>query len=335
MPYLGNIEQAQKTLKLPVVFIRPEVMRHLKPLLKWIVLGATLFFLGSVLRHNWHQVLQIRLTPSGWGLLAISLGVTLLAHCCAGWVWYWILQDFRQSVSLGWAISIYLKTNVAKYLPGNVWHYYGRITSAHGVGVPLEVATVSVLLEPILMLAAALLLALVSGQQILAQVGVVALLLQAIGLVAVLLMLRPQVLNPAIGWLKRAKQKASGDSSIHPKTEWVNRYPLKVLLGEILFLLLRAMGFILTLASIASIPLTQLPILLSSFSLAWLMGLVVPGAPGGLGVFEAAAVALLGPVFSPAIILSGAALYRLISVLAETIGAGLAVLAHRLAGQSV
>lgn len=309
-------------------------MRHLKPLLKWIVLGATLFFLGSVLRHNWQQVLQIRLTSAGWGLLAAALGVTMLAHCCAGWVWDWILRDFGQSVSPGWAISTYLKTNVAKYLPGNVWHYYGRITSAHGVGVPLEVATVSVLLEPILMLAAALLLALVSGQQILVQFGVVALLLQAIGLVAVLLMLQPKVLNPAIGWLKRAKQKASGDSSIYPKTEWVSRYPLKVLLGEILFLLLRAMGFALTLASIASIPLAQLPILLSSFSLAWLMGLVVPGAPGGLGVFEAVAVALLGPVFSPAIILSGAALYRLISVLAEAIGAGLAVLAHRLAGQS-
>lgn len=310
-------------------------MRHLKPLLKWIVLGVTLFFLGSVLRHNWQQVLQIRMTSIGWVLLAIALGVTLLAHCCAGWVWDWILQDFGQSVSPGWAISIYLKTNVAKYLPGNVWHYYGRITSAHGVGVPLEVATVSVLLEPILMLAAALLLALVSGQQTLAQFGVVALLLQAVGLVAVLLMLRPKVLNPAIGWLKRAKQKATGDSSIQPKTEWVTHYPLKVLLGEILFLLLRAMGFALTLASITSIPLTQLPILLSGFSLAWLMGLVVPGAPGGLGVFEAVAVALLGPVFSPAIILSGAALYRLISVLAEAIGAGLAVLAYRLAGQSV
>jgi len=307
----------------------------LKPLIKWIVLGATLFFLGSVLRHNWQQVLQIRLTSASWGLLAIALGVTLLAHCCAGWVWNWILADFGQSVSSGWAISTYLKTNVAKYLPGNVWHYYGRITSAHGVGVPLEVATVSVLLEPILMLAAALLLTLVSGQQILAQFGIVALLLQAIGLVAILLILQPKALNPAIGWLKRAKQKATGDSSVHSKTEWVSSYPLKVLLGEILFLLLRAMGFVLTMAAIASITLTQLPILLSGFSLAWLMGLVLPGAPGGLGVFEAVAVALLGPVFSPAIILSTAALYRLISVLAEAIGSGLAVLAHRLAGQSV
>jgi len=52
----------------------------------------------------------------------------------------------------------------------------------------------------------------------------------------------------------------------------------------------------------------------------------VPGTPGGVGVFEATALALLEQKFSPGIVLSAVAFYRLISVLAESFAAGLALL---------
>ncbi len=42
--------------------------------------------------------------------------------------------------------------------------------------------------------------------------------------------------------------------------------------------------------------------------------IVVSGAPGSVGVFEATALALLEPKFSPGIVLSAVAFYRLISV---------------------
>jgi uncharacterized membrane protein YbhN (UPF0104 family) len=44
-------------------------------------------------------------------------------------------------------------------------------------------------------------------------------------------------------------------------------------------------------------------LLLGAFSLAWLLGLVVPGAPGGLGVFEATAIALLQQRFSGGLVI--------------------------------
>jgi hypothetical protein len=70
-------------------------------------------------------------------------------------------------------------------------------------------------------------------------------------------------------------------------------------------------------------------ILVGAFSLGWLLGLVVPGAPGGLGVFEATVLAVLTPRFPAAIVLGGVALYRLNSTLAELLAAGLAVLDER------
>jgi glycosyltransferase 2 family protein len=76
---------------------------------------------------------------------------------------------------------------------------------------------------------------------------------------------------------------------------------------------------------------SQIPLLLGAFSFAWLLGFIVPGAPGGLGVFEATAIAVLQHHFPSAVVISAIALYRLISILAETAGASLAWLDERFA----
>ncbi|MDD1428411.1 UPF0104 family protein, partial [Dolichospermum sp. ST_sed9] len=68
----------------------------------------------------------------------------------------------------------------------------------------------------------------------------------------------------------------------------------------------------------------QIPLLVGAFSCAWVLGLVVPGAPGGLGVFETTAILLLQYHFPAALVISAIALYRLMSILAETTGAALA-----------
>jgi glycosyltransferase 2 family protein len=63
------------------------------------------------------------------------------------------------------------------------------------------------------------------------------------------------------------------------------------------------------------------------------MGLLVPGAPGGIGVFETVALALalssdiaaIPQQYAPqGIVLSAIALFRVISILAEAIAAGCA-----------
>jgi uncharacterized membrane protein YbhN (UPF0104 family) len=85
----------------------------------------------------------------------------------------------------------------------------------------------------------------------------------------------------------------------------------------------------LTLLALTPLTFEQIPILLGAYSFAWLLGLLIPGAPGGLGVFEATILALLSQQFSPAILLGAIAFYRLVSILAETLGALLAKLDQR------
>jgi glycosyltransferase 2 family protein len=302
----------------------------MKQFLRWIILGGTLFFLGKALKDNWLEVTAIRIDGVGWGIIAIATIVTLLAHTWAGWIWTWILQELNQPVSSSQFIQVYLKTNIAKYLPGNIWHYYGRIVAAKNANVSAGAATLSVLLEPLLMATAALIIIILFSSQFTANnTTTVIQILQLLSLAVVLCAIHPRFLNPAIGFLYKLKAKKSEDNTQPSVALTIKRYPLRPLLGELGFVGLRGIGFILTIFALNSGNLRQIPLLLGAFSCAWLLGLVIPGAPGGLGVFEATAYELLRHHFPSALVFSAIALYRLISILAETAGAGFAWLHER------
>ncbi len=288
----------------------------LKSYVRWLILGGMLFFLIKALKDNWQEVAQIQISQKSWVYLGSALGVTLLAHIWTGWVWSWIFQTLNQKVSGFWAVRVYLKTNIAKYIPGNVWHYYGRIRLSTDADIPTSIATLSVLLEPLLLAAAALLVALIGTPQ---NRG-----LQFFILAVVLIAIHPLILNQGLKLVSKLKNK--GDD-----VKKIEHYPFAPLLGELGFLGLRGAGFVLTFWALHPIKFSHIPALISSFSLAWLLGLVVPGAPGGIGVFEATATALLGSLFSPGLILSVVGLYRLISILAEVIGAGIVLIWDRVA----
>jgi glycosyltransferase 2 family protein len=284
---------------------------RLKPYLRWLILGGTIFFIASAIRQHWQEVAAIRISAPGYGKLAIALLITLLAHIWSGWIWSRILRELHQPAQPLWGIRTYLTTNIAKYLPGNVWHFYGRVVAAKNAGFSVGAATLSVLLESLLMAAAALTIALTTGTP-----GI----LQILSLAAVLIAIHPHFLNPLLKLASRLK----GKSKEPQEPIQIRRYPLLPLLGEVGFVLLRGMGFFFTLSALGTIAPPQIPLILSAFSFSWVLGLVVPGAPGGIGVFEATAIALLGSQLPTGTIIGGVALYRLISILAEVTGAGFA-----------
>jgi hypothetical protein len=302
----------------------------IKKILRWLILGGTLFFLAKALKDNWQGIAAIRIDAAGWAIIAIATGVTLLGHTWAGWIWTWILRNLNQPVPSVQFIQIYLQTNIGKYLPGNVWHYYGRIMAAKNANVSTSAATLSVLLEPLLMAAAALIVALLSSLFVKTNTNLTVHIGQILGLLVVLCVLHPRFLNLLIRLLHRLKTKKSDRTTTSDVSFTMERYPLQPLIGEMGFLGLRGIGFILIFYALSPLNLSQIPLLFTAFSFAWLLGLVVPGAPGGLGVFEATAIALLQNYFPAAVVISATGVYRLVSILAETLGAGLAWLDERL-----
>jgi hypothetical protein len=303
-------------------------LSRLKPFLHWAILGGMLIFLVKAFQNHWQEVAAIRIEPVGWFYLASAIVVTLLAFSCAGWVWSLTLGEFNQPLNSIWVIKVYLKTHIAKYLPGHLWHYYGRIWNAKNAGVSPEIATLSVVIEPFLMIAAALLTTLVSSH-LSGSISPTAQswTLQVPCLVGILTIVHPRVLNPLIGFTGKFKKNPTCPNI--NAAACIERYPLKLLLGALCFISLRCGGFLLTFIAINPVSLNQLPMLVSSFSLAWLLSVVVPGAPGGVGVLEGTAVALLNQSFPTGVLLSIVALFRFISILAEVTGAGLAWLDER------
>lgn len=298
--------------------------KTIKVYVRWFILGLCLYFILTTLNKHWQDLASVSLQPRGWILLLGATFVTFLAHVWSGWVWFWILQMFSQPIQPLWAMQVYLWTNIAKYLPGNIWHFYGRIVAVKKMGGSLGAASLSVLLEPVLMAVAALIVALLGnwwGNVTISPYSF-GLIWQILVLVAILLGIHPYILNQVLQRLRSLK-----GTPVEPETQTfkLSQYPWLPLGGELGFLALRGAGFILTLMALTPVKLEQIPHLLSVFSFAWLLGLVVPGAPGGLGVFEATALAIMDrSYFSPVIILSAVAAYRLISILAELLGALLA-----------
>ncbi len=289
--------------------------------MRWVIVAAAIAFLAHTLIGHWAEVTAIRFRANGLFLVSAALVTTLAAHGWSGWVWGWILQALQQPVTSTWSTPVYLKTNLLKYLPGNVWHFYGRIHALEEIQIDRIPAVVAVVLEPLLMAAAALLLGLTSPTRFwLGQVIVLAFVIGGI---------HPRWLNPFMNWLgnKTTQEKRRHSQPLYPAE--IRRYPLKPLVGAVIFIFLRGIGFALVISAFYPLPAELWPSVVSLFSLAWLAGLAIPGAPGGLGVFEAMAVTLMQDSLSVEVVLSAVALYRLTTTLAEAAGAGLAVLGQQ------
>jgi glycosyltransferase 2 family protein len=301
----------------------------MKSILRWVILGLTIGLVLKSLLDN--STAMAKLPPAAPVPLAIGLAITLLAHCWSGWVWGWLLASCGAPQPGLWSMATYLKTNIAKYLPGNIWHFYGRVRASEARGISRSMAVLSLVLEPLLMAASALALAL-------ARFGGPWLWLQGLGLAAILLGIQPRFLNPVLAKLGHGKLKGLSRSAIDSTTSdstdsnaklALTHYPVLGLLGEFGFVVLRSLGFVAIVTAWTPISPSQLFPILSGFSGAWLLGLVVPGAPGGIGVFEATALASLGPILPAPILLAAIVGYRLISTIAEVLGAGLGVVILR------
>ena len=254
-------------------------------------MGLTLFFLLSTLRSHWQEIAKVRLDLEDWGLIGLAIIVTVIAHVWSAVVWGGILKLFRVKIPLWSATRIYIRTNLAKYLPGNVWHFYGRMTKVVESGSSWGVASLSVLLEPLLLAAGAVMLAVLGLGSNLAEVTAMPWLkvLLPLGLVAVLVGIHPKFFNPIIQKVSKGKTKDHA-----PVTLQV--YPWQPLLGEIGYVLLRGVGFLLIWQAIAPLEINQIPGLLGIFSSAWLAGFIIPGAPGGIGVVELVMLVMLETV---------------------------------------
>jgi len=97
----------------------------------------------------------------------------------------------------------------------------------------------------------------------------------------------------------------------------ISFFPTRALFFEIGFVLSKFIGFYICLNTFYASNSLNIIFLLVIFSLSWSLGLVVPAAPGGVGVFEACLLLLVGKSIPQNIIIISLVFFRVISTSAD------------------
>jgi hypothetical protein len=259
-----------------------------------------------------------------FGVVAfISVLLVLLYICLGGLIWWLLLVDGGCKVQWEKAIIIFFLAQFGKYVPGNVGQHIGRISLARSIGIPVSITGRTLFVEIVwgtaiaggLSLAALLFFADAKSIDIDLEVSPVLILFGV-----VFLLFLPwfiiYFLNKCMPGL--AKRLASGAAIAAP------RLHAAIMAGFLFFLCFLIVGLILKFQAtyffnVSSVDLFEITCL---FSFAWLVGYLMPGAPGGIGVREAMMVLLLSPVFGVGVAVGLGVTLRLTT----TIGDGIAFL---------
>jgi len=263
---------------------------------------VTALFAWYVVRSLRGQDLSIYATPRaalGIALCALlwSFGAPLLALA-----WHALLVGLGVSRPRRELFGIIGITQFAKYVPGNVAQYFGRAGMSLVRGIPPRPLAVTMILETLLVIAAAVVMGVGTGA--LSDVGLtvvqlhgaqLALIAALVGLAIAGLFLFRRVAPPLLRRFAPKYASALDGTLLPPQSRLAQAFALYcgmyVCMGIGLILLAR---FLLPGAP------HDYWLLIAVFALAWVVGFVTPGAPGGLGVREGLMLLMLAPVFTAA-----------------------------------
>ncbi|MDG2004819.1 MAG: hypothetical protein P8J20_15965, partial [Novosphingobium sp.] len=123
----------------------------------WLLVGASAVFLVIVARRHWAGISEIALAPGQWlavAGLSVLYGLSLLLLAAA---WHWVLVFVAAGPpDRAHSLRAYTSSQLAKYVPGNVFHLVGRHMIHRAAGMPNKRLALATLVEVLLMLAAAL-----------------------------------------------------------------------------------------------------------------------------------------------------------------------------------
>jgi len=279
-----------------------------------LLMLASLALMGVLLWSQRNVVINFR--PSFGDLIVFGLSAVIfcVAGACKAIAWRILLQWSGEN-EVPWLVSlrIYARSEIAKYLPGNVMQLLGRHAMGRKIGWSHAGLVLSNAFEMLMILIVSSVIAVVG----LVLTGIEVEMVQLpvlLGLIAcllagaiVVLRLVPRLV---VGiWPEVANRLRSRDLS--------GLWPVGLL--HVAYFMIGGLVTILVSDVVLEQPISAeyWPALIALFAIAWTAGVITPGAPSGIGIREAVLVAGLSPVASPASAVLIAGLLRLISVVGD------------------
>jgi hypothetical protein len=264
--------------------------KYLVSSIKFIIFMVSAYYLFVVINKNYFLIRDIALIQKSRllsYLLMISIVNVLLLFILAQ-AWKALLQSITARKYNTTIIAIYLQSLIYKYIPGNVFHYANRQIMAHGAGIKHKALLLSNVYEAVGLIIAALIFSIfifINSNGVYLEVSLGLLILVVLA-----------------SYYFRKSQ------SVAVLLKPIPYYMLYFLgIGLICYYLINHLAG-------NSVPLLQC---ISLYSVAWIAGFIVPGAPGGIGVRESVFLLLADGLISQPQAILVITLLRLSTTLAE------------------
>ena len=249
-----------------------------------VALGAAVWVLIRTARPNWEAVLAAARTLR-WGWVAAASLVWLGSFVFLVRLWAASLRWWGQRLGALAGLRMFVRSNLARYIPGAVWQFAGLAVLAAEAGISPAAVTGAVLLQQLVLLATGIVLSIALAPPLLASAGVTlppwALLATALtGLVLLL------------GLFRRLAPFVSRRMSLAlPNPPWPSfaRYVAGCAAGWAGY----GLAFWLLSRALLGEAAPELMVAAPAFIASYVAGIIAVFAPGGIVVREAALVATL------------------------------------------
>jgi uncharacterized membrane protein YbhN (UPF0104 family) len=307
------------------------MLRH--PALK-LLLGLVL--VGGVGYSLWLSLSDPRIFEVEWQFQALPVAAGFLLMLASAAVtaplWLIIYRGLGGRIGTFDGSRIFLVTNIGKYLPGKVMHAAGRVALLQERGQSASIGVTSVLVELALSLLGAALVSVVSIPILLSEQGLAEHLtligwVSYLALPAGLIGLHPRVMGPVLRFASaRLPGKGTELSTELPPYRTI----LLLLMAYVVLWITMSIALFATSHTVGDwLRWEHLPAVIGIVALSYLFGLAVPIAPAGLGSREGLMTLLLATMMPAPAAAVTSILYRIVSIAAEMLAAGLSMLLAR------
>ncbi len=283
--------------------------------IKFLVTLICFAFIGSSIYLNFESLSNQRINTEGLLWLLGGIIFSLLSIIINAYAWKLLISNIGCNSNNLNIVKLFISTNIYKYLPGGIWHFVSRYNTLR-LEFSNQKSIESILLEPLLMLTASSIFIPFGGNKIFIFILCWSSTLVLLPVLRQFVIKKLKAMKASIftnNYEKEDTNLLKDNQNISLKSF----YPYKPLFVEIIFILFRFLGFLCCLNAFSIGSLVTQGELISAFSFAWMIGLVVPAAPGGLGVFESVILFSLGSFFPEGPLLASLLCYRLVSTISD------------------
>ncbi len=273
-------------------------------ILSYLLLILSLYYISGRLANNYSQLSDWQLSKSAYLTLIICVTAYMFSNFLLSFAWKYLLalSGFRK-ISHSRCHIIYGRTQISKYIPGNIFHFVGRYFLGKKAGIPNTVLMTSTFNENIGLFVVASVITIISyALNGVSEIG-------GISLYRISFFSGSSFILGYLGYYYFIRNKLA----LSPISTKTNLFRVGTCYTAF-FVIFATVGVVITLMIAPEAIQGNVYYIFMIFISSWVLGYMTPGAPAGVGVREAVIILLLGPLTGEGECLIIAFLFRFITV---------------------